>query len=190
MRFKMEHWHISRVPFECEAVSLDASAFEPGRAGTSALSPVPTLRIAFIKVVRPYWRLALDVVMRTNATLQAAHAKSDEITATGRLRWLAWSRGKTKFGPTPHSDLSLVIVPRTIQTETGRVYRSRAGSFPRGPARPALLPRWILDLPITERPRRVVTTAPHLKSTPACRGLQKPMPGGVGRQDVLDAIAD
>ncbi len=107
MPFEKERRHTGRGLVECEAESRGATAPDHGRAATSPETPALTLKPPLEKDVRTYWQLVTDEAMRTNATFQDAHADVDEFTdgatATGRLLWVAWSRGKTKFEPTPHA---------------------------------------------------------------------------------------
>jgi hypothetical protein len=85
-----------------------------------------------------------------------------------------------------HADRRLVMAPPSIHPSTGRVYTFQAGCSPRDIIRPALMPRWVLDLPEMTAPRPEYV--PPAAAAP--RAPERPLGAGVSWADVLHAIPD
>jgi hypothetical protein len=85
-------------------------------------------------------------------------------------------------------DRKLVMVPPSIHPTTGRRYRFLAGHSPKDVARPAPLPRWVLDLPRLSAPRpepRTIAMPERVRMAPVGS------PGGRYQwREVLDAVGD
>jgi hypothetical protein len=86
-------------------------------------------------------------------------------------------------------DRSLLMAPPSIHP-SGRLYRFRAQCSPRVLTRPAMIPKWILDLPDVRKAESASAPVPNQAPRPERKVLSGPMPNWMDRQDVLMAIAD
>lgn len=82
-------------------------------------------------------------------------------------------------------DRSLVMAPPSVHPTTGRVYRFLPGCSPKQIRRPALMPRWILDLPRVEAPRPAIEVAEVVTPRPF---ITRPKGSRPDPRAVLDAI--
>jgi hypothetical protein len=109
----------------------------------------------------------------------------DDLACQGRGGW--HKRKAIEF----LGDRSLVMAPPSIHPRTGRPYRFLQGFSPREQYWPAILPRWVIDLP-TAKPPESPRDDPKLVWCPTHRrkSYDKALPHHVTGRDVLAAIAD